>query len=323
MVNAVATQKRVRLCLYGQSNELGSAEGPIISGPFGNPLKDPIGPNNGPGSRWPHLAGLMGQRGVWLSVHNSAVGSTSIVDSWVGGCRAWANNMIVTRGSYLLSSGGFWRCNLAAGSVAASTAQPTGTSNVTGADSIPWVYVGLPTVEDVDGAVYAMGSARFDPNGYCAAAVAAFAAPGFDIKAAYIAIGQGDKTLTTSQARFAKGLQNAAAHAIASGADRVLMGFTCWGKTAGLTAYYDSTLVPGWQDALAALQAQFPGKVYRASNLYAELPLSTRIEVAGTTGAGGGVGVPGILTTDKLHMNAEMQKLAAALDDPYFLAAGC
>lgn len=313
-----ATAKRVLIVVDGQSNELGSSEWPGVSGPYGNPIKDPIRPNLGAGSRWPHLASLMGARNVWLTVHNSAVGSTSVVDSWVGGCRTWANNMVVARGSYLLSGGGLWKCNLGAAAVAASTVAPTGTSNTTGADSIPWLYVGTPAAGDVDGAVYAMGSARFDPNGYCAAAVAGFAVTGYDEKILSLAIGQGDKTLSTSRSRFSQGLQNVALHALANGADKALIGFTCWGNTAGLTAYYDSTLVPGWQDALAALAGN--SRVFRGPNLYAELgalPL-----VAGTGGAGGGVSTPGILAADNLHMNLAAQKLAAEREDYWLQLAG-
>jgi hypothetical protein len=312
----MTTKKRVLLVVGGaQSNELGSGDTarPTISGPYGNPIKDPIAPNGSTaGSMWPTLAGLAGQRGVWLCVHNAAVGSTSIVDSWVGGCRAWASSMIVTRGSYALSGGGMWRCALAAGAVSASTVAPTGTTDTTGADSVPWIYLGTPTAGDVDGAVFASGSARFDPNGYCAAAAAALSRPGFDVKVSYQSIGQGDKTLSTSRGRYSQGLQNYALYMMSQGADLAMIGFTCWGNTAGLTAYYDSTLVPGWRDALAALAGN--PKVVAGANLYEELGTLPLVGQNETT--------PGVFSADNLHMNNQALKLAAARVDLRMQALG-
>ena len=244
------------IALVGQSNESGA--GPAGSksrtSGIGAPFID-----KGNRSWYPSCIEAMGRRGKWLDVENTAIGSTSLCDSWVGRCRTWASGMTVTRGTYVMSSGGLWRANIAVGTAAASTTQPTGTANTTGADSVPWVYVGAPAAGDVDGAVYAYGSSRYDPNGYIATAVAAIVnRPGYDGKGLTVSIGQGDHTVGSTRAQYGAAMQRLAEHVTG-------LGLHCWlGVTCGMSgpdaptiAARDATMVnviqAGRNDALAAL----------------------------------------------------------------------
>jgi hypothetical protein len=300
----MTTQKRVHLVVSGsQSNEAGPGERITISGPYGNPIRDPIAPKGNSGSMWPELASLCGLRDVWLSVSNCAHGATSIVESWVGGCRQWANGLRVLRGSYVLSGGGLWKSNVADGTVGTCANAPTGTADVTGADGVPWIYVGVPTAADVDGAVYQAGSPRFDPNGYCGVATARLGYTGFDLTMVYQSIGQGDRTVSTSRERFSLGLQSHARHMLASGAGMVMMGFTCSGNAPGLNDYFTSTLVPGWRDALAALSGE--SRVVQGPNLFEELGVLPGVDQFSST--------PGIFNSDTVHMNNAALKLGAGL----------
>lgn len=303
---------RLALVVVGQSNEVGNGDTASItySGPVGNAMRDPVAPNGSTaGSMWPTLAGLCAARDVYLYVHNAAVGGTSLVDSWCGGLRTWVSSMLVIRGSYALSGGNVYKCTVTQGTVGVSTTVP---AVGTGADGIPWVLARAAIAEDVDGAVYASGSALFDPNGYFATAALGFGFSGYANKIAYVALGQTDKTLSTSRARFSTAHQNCASYLIAHGAQKVLLGFTCWGNTGGLTAYYDSTLVPGLQDALTAMAGN--PKIMSGANLYAELGAQNLVGQANTA--------PGIFSADNVHMNNPLLKLAAARVDLRLAAAG-
>lgn len=247
---------RYLISLVGQSNEAGS-------GPAGSKSRTAgvAAPHLDSGNRswWPSCIEGMGLRGHWLSVANTAVASTSLCDSWVGRCRAWISGVVVTRGSYVVSSGGLWRCNYAAGTFGASTTQPTGTSDTTGADSVPWVYVSAAAAGDTDGTIYASGSARYDPNGYIATALAAIASkPGYDATGIYVSIGQSDHTVNSTRAQYGAAMQALAAHVTG-------LGYRCWlGVTCGMSGADGATITSrdatmtgviqaGQQDALAAL----------------------------------------------------------------------
>lgn len=284
--------KRIRAALApGQSNEGASGQQPDAVHEFGCPYADPI---TGGRSMWPRLIERLGrEQNIWLSLQNTAVGSTSVVESWAGGMRDWSNGMIVLRGSWIISSGGIWKCNAAAGVAAASTTQPTGTSNTTGADGVPWLYSGAPQAGDVTGAVFAEGSARFDPNGYIAAAYAAVnpaTYPGFDEYWIFGSIGQGDKTVSTVRARFDAGFQSVYDYMLSREVN-VAAGFTCRAATSGADAWYNAQLVPGYQDTLAHYASN--ENVIAGANLYSTLGI---LPVSPT------LGLPG-LQADETHMN--------------------
>lgn len=298
----LSTSKSVLIAVGpGQSNEVGSGLWRSFNTEYGYPLIDPVAPN-GAASRswWPLLSDLLGQRGVWTDVVNTAVGSTSATSSWCGHVRAWESGLAVGRGSYVLSDGGLWKCNYPAGTAGNSTVAPTGTSPTTGADSVPWVYIGIPEVHEVDGYVFKDGDSRFDPNGYFAAAEAQVAGRSvdYDEKWAIISIGQGDKTMNAPRVKYAQALINATEFWLSRGF-KVALGFTCYGATTGLEAWYQSDLIPGWQDALDHFEGNpdvIPGANLRTA--LGVLPVQPN------------EGIPG-LKGDQLHMNDYAYALAS------------
>jgi hypothetical protein len=297
------TNKRVLVVAGapGQSNELGSGVWVSQTPTNGCPLKDPVLPNGGVSrSMWPHLSEKLGQLGVWAEIINAGVGSTSAAKSWTGQILTWASNMVVTRGSYVLSGGSLWRCNLTAGLASASTVAPTGTADTTGADSVPWVYLAAPLGYEVNGCVLKDGDTHFDPNGYFATALAAANARTgtYAQKWVLISIGQGDKTVGTVRADYKQALINSTDYWLARGF-KVLLGFTCYGATTGLDAWYTSDLLPGYADALA----NYSGN----ANVKTGANLRTALGVLPTTPA---QGAPG-LKSDQLHMNDEALALAS------------
>lgn len=252
----------------------------------------------------------MARRGHWLAVVNTAIGSTSLCDSWVGRCRSWSNGMTVTRGSYILSSGGIWRCNAALGTAPSSTVAPTGTADTTGADSVPWIYVGIPNAEDVANAVYAFGSARYDPNGYIAAAAAISARPGYDARGVLVSIGQGDHTVGSTRAQYAQAMVNVATHLTG-------LGLVCW---LGMTCYmagvaarettFQTVLLPGREDALAALSGN--PLVRRGADL------RTALGVLVAPSADNVIG----LQADELHLTSAGYEAAGVAQDAAFSVGG-
>lgn len=297
------TTKRVLMLVGpGQSNTAGAGDEPDANMAAGCPVRDPVGPNGSAlRSMWPRLAALAGQHGTWLSIWNGAVGSTSGADTWCGRCRAWFSGIVVYNGSYILSGGNVYKCTATTGSVpiACTVAPAVGT----GADGATWVLSRAAVAEDTDGHVYDMSSALFDPMGYFAnttAGIAAHSNATWDLKIGLISIGQGDKTMGVTLAQYSQAMQNAALKLIAAGLDRVYIGFTCYGATAGLTAWYDTHLVPGRDDALAALSGN--AKVRAGANLYAALgtlPVTPALRET-----------PG-LKSDNLHMNNAALALAS------------
>lgn len=286
----------------GQSNEYGAGEEPDYNITAGCPVRDPGYPNGTTTrSMWPRVAALAGQNGTWLAVWNGAVGSTSGADTWCGRCRVWFAGIVVYGGSYILHGGSVYKCTATTGGVpiACTVAPAAGV----GADGATWVLARVAIAEDTDGHVYDMSSALFDPLGYFAntvAGVAAYSNAAWDLMIGIISIGQGDKTMGVTRAQYAQAMQNAALKLLSAGLDRVYIGFTCYGATAGLTAWYDAHLVPGRDDALAALSGN--AGVRAGANLYAELgtlPVSPALRET-----------PG-LKPDLLHMNNSALALAS------------
>lgn len=306
---------RYLVSLVGQSNEQGS--GPAGSksrtAGMGAPMIDP-----GNRSWWPACVEAMGRRGVWLDIANTAIGSTSLCDSWVGRCRTWASSMIVTRGSYVLSGGGLWRCAMTPGTAGASTTAPTGTADTTGADAVPWVYLGPPGAGDTDGTIYASGSARFDPVGYIAAAVAGLTGrPGYDARGVYVSIGQGDHTVGSTRAQYGAAMQRVAAHVTG-------LGYVCWlGVTCGMSgvdaptiAARDATMTgviqAGQQDAIAALAGNGPVRVGADLRAALGVPTATAVDTARNA----------VNATDYLHLTSATYDQAGQFVAAAFAAGG-
>lgn len=247
------------ISIVGQSNE----EGYGASGSRGRTsgLGAPFIDKRDARSWWPSTIEAMARRGKWLDVNNTAVGSTSLCDSWVGRCRSWVSGMAVVRGTYVLSSGAIWRCAATIGTVRTSTTQPVGTVDVTGADGTAWVYLGAPLTGDVDGAVYAYGSSRHDPNGLIGQAIASIGEaprPGYDARGGYVSIGQTDHDVGSTRRQYSAAMQIVAQRYTS-------LGYHCWlGVTCGMSgssqpaidareATMSGVIQAGRADALAAL----------------------------------------------------------------------
>lgn len=309
--------RNVFVAVIGQSNEAGSGVTPNVNVGFGAPLRDPVLPGGTTGKRsmWPYLAQLLGKRGIWAHVHNTAVGSTSIAESWCGHCRTWANGIKVIAGSYVLSSGGLWRVtDDGSANLYTCTVAPTGTSNLTTADTptnIPWTYIGVPGANDTDGKVYAEGDARFNPRGLLTAvATGLSAAVGYDEKWAFISLGQADAACVNARATYKQGLINAANYALAHGANKVFIGFTVYSGGAGHDAWYSSDLIPGWQDALTSFVGD--SRIKTGANLRTALgvlPINPALPTPG-------------LQSDFAHMNDPAYDLACEAWRDALIAAG-
>lgn len=314
---------RFHATITGQSNEQGpgynvnSVAQTVVHrnlGP-GCPAVEVQGPNGGFNTMWPHLAGLMGRRGHWFSMQNTARGTTGIADVWVGRCKTWQTGKVITPGAYRLNGGGIWKATgLAIGSVATTVTGPTGTSNTT-LDGITWVYLGVPTARDTDGRVYEESDAsRFDPNGLLAGCLALQqAAAGYDVRLHIVSIGQGDKSTEVLRAEYSQAMQSVAAYMTARGI-YVLLGMTIYGATAGMDAWYSAELLPGRLDALSALSGN---RLVKAG-----ADLRTALGVLSSEAAGGPALLTPALQADNLHGNPPTMRAAADAWDLQMQALG-
>lgn len=243
---------KILIGILGQSNEQGPSGGGVsISSGAGSPVSDPIAPYGGPNSAWPHLASLAGKRGDWLTFRNHARGATNLCDSWVGRARDYVFGMLVVSGSYVIASGSIYKAVGVVGGVYVLNVAPNigvGTSGLTS-----WTNLGAVTAEDVDGAVYSEDSPRFDPNGLLYNLLYDISkATGYEVKAIFVSIGQSDKTLSSTRLQYASAMQSVANLFTRRGI-HVFLGFTNYGATDGLDAYFTNYLMPARLDALAAL----------------------------------------------------------------------
>ena len=281
--------------IIGQSNEVGTGLVSDFTPAWGCPQRDPVKPNGGSlRSMWPYLSELMGRRNVWLAVHNTGVGSTSAAHSWCGYIRTWASSMLVIKGSYALSGGKTWLCTAASTTINASTVTPAAGLQ---ADGVTWSDLGASAGTDTVG-ICGPTHARFDPNGYVAAAYAGLSASvGFDEKWAFISIGQTDKSMNVVAADYAQALKNLTDYMLIRSV-KVAIGFTCAGNTAGLEAWYQAELLPGHASALASYAGN--------ANVIAGANLRTALGALVTSPGSG----PG-LQADSLHMNDAAYALAS------------
>lgn len=299
---------KVLVAILGQSNEQGPGPSSVIPRTaYGPGCVDPIAPSGGYNTWWPRVCDLAALRGTYLNIYNAARGTTNLTDVWVGRCRAYAVNMVVAHGSYVLDGGNVYKAVGAIGSVYSLNVAPSSGVGTSGLSS--WANLGAVTAEDTNGRIYAEGSARFDPNGLLAGIVSGTQSrPGYDTKCVLISIGQGDKTLSSSRAEYGAALIAATNYFLARGY-RVGIGFTLYGATSGLDAWYSSDLLPGRADALAAF-ANNPA-VFAGANLRESLGV---LAVSPTSGIG--------LQADQLHGNQACMFAAAEYWDAALESAG-
>lgn len=297
--------------IIGQSNEYGAGTQFSASGPFAAPQYDPLPhgtgvvgrPAGGVRSMWPTLATLAAKRGAWADFYNCAVGSTSIVHNWCGILRQWVNGMLVVRGTYVLAGGNVYKNETGASKYAivpaVSSSQPTGTAaSQTLPDGQVWAYKGAARAQDIAGYIYPHTDAYFDPNAFCSEALASVSTRiGYDEKWMFLSIGQGDKTMNTVRTEYALGLRRVVDYFLANNI-KVALGFTCYAGTAGAEAWYQSDLLPGYADALAAYSGN--ANVIPGANLRTALGVLTSV-------GGDEIG----LQSDLLHMNNPTLTLAA------------
>lgn len=293
-------------CIVGQSNEVGSGVVSDFTSSRGFPMRDPVSPNgSSTRSMWPYLSELLGVKRVMLAVKNTAVGSTSIAHSWVGYIRTWQSGILVAVGSYVLSGGKTWKCTAASTTVNASTVTPAAGLQ---ADGVTWSDLGASTATDIVG-LCSSTNPRFDPNGYISTAYNSIVnAVGYDEKWCFISIGQGDKTMSTSRADYKDALITVANYFLGRSV-KVAVGFTCSGNTAGLEAWYQSDLLPGWGDALDYFSDN--------ANVIPGANLRNSLGILPTTPATG----PGV-QSDNLHMNDAAYRLASEAWAEALISAG-
>jgi hypothetical protein len=296
--------KSILISVVGQSNEQGAASEPAQSGQLAAPHADPISGStlSAGGTRgwWCNFVTSCGEYGVWADVHPTAIGSTSIIHNWCGVLRTWTSSMLVTRGTYVLYGGNVYQNVTGIYSNTSPVTSTTAPAVGTGADGITWALKGAARAQDVPNYIYPYTDAYFDPNGFCAGAYWPHQGRvGYDERWMFLSIGQGDKTMATTSAEFAAGYGRVADYFLNNGI-KVALGFTCYGLTSGLEAYYQSTLLPGYATALS----NYSGN----RNVVAGANLRTAIGVIST--AGDSTALPG-LQSDQLHMNNQTLPLAA------------
>lgn len=297
---------RAIIAILGQSNEQGPGPSTSISSVMGAgaPSVDPIGPQGAFNSPWPHLAKMAAARGHWYAFRNHARGSTALTDLWVGRCRTYAFGMNLCTGAYVLDGGNIYKAVGAIGTIYSLNVAPSAGVGASGLSS--WINLGAAQAGDTDGAIYAEGSARFDPNGLIAAINTDLGLQvGYDRKAVFVSIGQSDKTVISTSAQYSAAMQSVANYFKARGI-YVLLGFTCY--AAAVDAWYTSDLLPG---RLAALAAQTGPFVMAGANLRNDLGV---LATTPATGAG--------LQADAIHMNADAMQLAGRAWDTQLASLG-
>lgn len=261
---------------YGQSNETGRGQRPSWVTALGSPQSDAIlggvapGGNQGWRSYWPTINELAGQEGWWHHTYNDGYGGSSLVFTIVGCIVNWVAGFEFVRGAYCLSDGGLWKANLPVGSglpagVIATTA-PTGNTDVTTADGIPWIRVRTAGQTDVPGVV-SYTSDLFDPM-KCLRGVDGNGAPmdgrpglsyPFDRKIVLGMWGQTDSspTLNITVRQFADAYKQFALFFLTrtgtKKVDAIYLGLSLYTSAAGRDANYINVLRPGIALAISEL----------------------------------------------------------------------
>lgn len=316
----------------GQSNWKGSTSVPDVSQLIGAPIRDEVtsagatsirDPNaNGQtpltGSMHPMLAVLGGKRGIYRTMLNTAVGSTSLTQYWCGQLVTRAANTTYSLGAYAVAAGAIYKLT--------SSTNPTPTVATTSGGAViwpasgsvvdseaTWTFVRAATADDVPGTVLPHTNPLFDPNGVFAnidAQVNPLPAVYTGNIALDISFCQTDKTVNATQAAFTAGLINATNWALANGRriNKVLIGLSNSGTAAGLDNWTSTIGKP----SVAAALAYFAGnpRVFPGPDDFTELGT-----LAITANAPG-------LESDGLHLNQYAMALKATNTDLRYAAAG-
>jgi hypothetical protein len=257
--------KGMAFFMAGQSNQTGQGVTAGLNTGLGTPIQDPTYPNGQVGKRsfFPSMAAVLGAASYKMDVYNYAIGGTSVVDSWVGRVRNWAAGMWVKSGTFVASGGRFYKAAMASQINITNQVSINPSANlVDAAAGVTWTDVGPDT--GFRGVATDKSSPFWDPNGNIAAMLTGVASCDSTRKFAYLAWGETDANMAVSSADFASALIALTAALLAAGVHKVGIGFTL--GTPAYAAYYDSTLIPGVDTAVAAFVKT--GQVYKALNMY-------------------------------------------------------
>lgn len=320
LTDAMASPSRYVALAWGpaQSNEQGSSDLPESNHLIGCPVVDQVSSTGATvtavgstGSMHPGIAAQAARRGTWLQPINTAVGTTSAAEYWVGRISNWSFRSW-SLGAYVLGSGRLYKMTASSGASpnlgASGGSAPTWPASGTVVDNqITWTFVRAATAADVVGVV-SPDNPLFDPNGACAAIKAQLdALPSIFDKRVAISIGQGDFTVSSTLSEFRDALISAAGYFTSQGY-KVLVGLTNSGSAAGFDAWLAAVGKPGMLAALDALKEN--------PNVAAGADLAT--ELGALTVQTNAVGV----LADTLHMNHFARDRAVAVWDAALSAAG-
>lgn len=301
---------RAVIGILGQSNEQGPGPAAVSANKaLGCPHGDTVPPKGGSNEMWPFAAEYAGMRGRWYQFRNHAIGATNLSDVWVGRARNYTTNMLVINGCYVISGGRIYKAVGSYGYVCVQPSPPPAAPTPSGSSTFTWTDLGPVTSEDTDGKIYSEESSRFDPNGLIAGIYADLnPMVGYDKKAVLVSIGQGDKTMRTTRSQYSEAMQIVANYFTSRGI-YVFLGFTCYSATSDPELWYDTYLMPGRLDALAALSGN--RMVMAGANLREALGV---LPIEPPYGNG--------LQADLVHMTPNTMPSAARAWDDAFSAAG-
>lgn len=286
---------RVLASVIGQSNEMGSGDIPDRNWTgFGNPF---YSINRG---WWVKLSENLGRSGIFLDLNNTAIGSTSLANYWVGILRNWTSGTPIQYGTYISASNNIYKCVSASSFVSNSTIIPSGSNDIITSDNISWRFISSANSYDNIGTVYDKNDQRFDPNNILTTIKNYFDSKsfGYDEKWLFISIGQTDKTMSTTKEQYKQSIINAVEY-LKDSVDKIFIGFTCYGATADLDNYFIDNLIPGYEESLEYFSGD--AKIKRGVNLRYELGILPVSPILNSPG----------LKSDQLHMNDYALDLAA------------
>jgi len=219
--------KFVSVFILGHSTAEGSG---LINGynnGRGSPIKDPQKPNGNRRSGFPAFAERLGTEGINCAVYNHAIGASTFTVSQLGFMIPWEANFSTRPGLYMQSDGAIWKNKVTWGTanIPLTTTPPVGTSDFTGADTLPWQYMRPITPAD-SWRVVPFGNPLFDPMGFMGKFLANV--PGaIGKKVLILLIGSSDvsyPSLTTND--FRESVTTITQYALAAGIDEVYLTYT-------------------------------------------------------------------------------------------------
>lgn len=245
---------RTLVLVNGQSNERGTPESTSSALAWQTihalPMRDPVAPSGGAASIWTVAADNAARlTGHDVLVRNMAVGSTSLPDTWIGRAKGWAASRDETIGQIVLPGNGYrYRVTVGGACGADEPIWPTSVSNTVVSGSATYRCEGVVTASDAVDHIYEEGESGFDPAGLLATSIDNIRGK-WDKVVAVLALGQRDAATGTTRAVWEFAMQRWIDF-YRSRDIMVIVGFTC--ASTSRQAAYDSVLIPGWMNVMAA-----------------------------------------------------------------------